>query len=598
MAYRYEKIDKDTEEIVIDGWEKGIAASPFKGLADIKNANISSMPGQIMSNYQRMQQSPVFTNGSFTASLSNVVISSTNALQRGEWVLINSSSITNLTNGTYYYVLSNTGGNVNLSLTYEGTLINTFGTTGTAGFVPIHMGKPIAYAIDYGLSPTLDSYYILDATGYVWKNPPGAQSGSTGLGTWSLIDHNAAPGFSSTSGLFVYGSFVHVVTDQIYYKDTATAASIGAAWTALATSTTMSITNNHYCLIGRGSGSGTVFITDGSQIDTLAVIPGMTYDAANGSTYTWSLGALKLPFTDTATVLAEITVSGGFQLIIGAMQNLLYVWDELSPLYAPIVLPENNTQQLVSVNNLVFVFPGSKGNVYVTNGSSVTTVMTVPDYIANSTGGNEDPYFSWGGTMYLRGRVWFSVKAPNCGGVWSFVPTVSYYAEQDTGMALRLENQNSYNGYTGLATVMFPASLPTDQQVNGPQYYTGWDDGTNGVSAVPYGVDFSGSIPYLGGIIIETDAIPTGTALNPQSFSQIEYKLATALVSGESVSINYRVDLNAGWATCGSVNQPSGPLSGYFTVNFQDTQWLQLQIILSSTNTTPSFVPLKEVRIR
>jgi hypothetical protein len=42
MAYR-----KEGDEIVIDGWEKGIAPSPFEGISDMRVANINNIPGTV-----------------------------------------------------------------------------------------------------------------------------------------------------------------------------------------------------------------------------------------------------------------------------------------------------------------------------------------------------------------------------------------------------------------------------------------------------------------------------------------------------------------------------------------------------------------------
>jgi hypothetical protein len=42
MAYR-----KEGDEIVIDGWEKGIAPSPFEGISDMRVANINNVPGTV-----------------------------------------------------------------------------------------------------------------------------------------------------------------------------------------------------------------------------------------------------------------------------------------------------------------------------------------------------------------------------------------------------------------------------------------------------------------------------------------------------------------------------------------------------------------------
>lgn len=670
MAYHY---DQNTGELIIDGFETGIAASPFKGMGDIKSGNITTLPGQISISYNRLlqSQSKTITNSLSGSTTSTLSYSGGSQLLHGTWILIVSSTITNLTPTQYYYILSNSGGspaNITLALDYEGAVITNFGVTGSAQFSVVPMGQPIAWASDNSSSFPSFSYYILDANGRVWKNPPGASSSTTGLGIWSLIDYTPVSGAGPLNGLFIYGAYVFVVSNGLYYKGTGTVAHLGhaTAWVKWMPTGVASYTQGvyHYSLVNINS---LVVICNGSQIDTFSVVPGTApsgFDPTNAATYTYTPAAVLLPYLDEATVLAQIVVSGGTNIVIGGLMNALYFWQpgSSSAAFTPLYLAENFTQNLVTVNNLVYVFAGSKGNIYITNGSSITTAMTVPDYVANSTGSNQDPFYVWGGAMYLRGRIWFSVKAPNCGGIWSFTPTINYFPEQDVGLALRLENQNSYGTYAGFATILIPSQASTDQQANGAQYYAGWDDGTAGASSNPYGIDFSDTIPAVNGAIIETDAIPTGTFLRKDTFKKIEYKLATAplsvttttllskgatsavlsiawagrtisqyiqfsdgeikqvlltngstavswaggllntvnaLIYLEMVVINYRTDLNAAWISpTGLLNFENSSISGYYPVDFEKTQWLQLQIILRSTPFTPTFTPLKELRIK
>jgi hypothetical protein len=117
-----------------------------------------------------------------------------------------------------------------------------------------------------------------------------------------------------------------------------------------------------------------------------------------------------------------------------------------------------------------------------------------------------------------------------------------------------------------------------------------------------YGIDYTGlgtnaSFP----VVIETDAIPTGTLTEKKTFSQIEYKLSTALDIGATVTIFYRKDLTAAWKTMGPVKIEANRLSGYFSAVFEKSQWLQLQVILipiTSSAATNSFVRLSELRLR
>lgn len=675
------KLDKETGDLVLSGFEEGIASSPLKGFGDIKSANIATINGEVSLSYGRARQTQSkFTLGSMTPSTSSTLIASSGSaiqagLLRGTWVIANSSSITNFTNGTHYYVLSSTNGNIQFALDYEGSVITNFGITGSAGFTVVPMGKPIAWAADSQDNPNFYSYYILDNTGLVWKTPPGAASAATPLGAWSLIDYTPVTNITDTSGLFIYGQYVHVITTAIYWKNTGSITGLGhtTPWAAMNDNSSSPIVlaggdAYHNAIVSIDNAVYFCGLDDNTQgansaVNSILVNPATSYNAGDESTYTYTPGAILIPLYDQATTLAQIVVQGGVNILVGGTQNVIYVWapGSSNAAFSPLFLAENYTQQMVTVNNLVFIFAGSKGNIYVTNASSVTVALTVPDYVADSMGGNQDPYFVWGGAMYLRGRIYFSVKAPNCGGIWSFIPTINYYPEQDVGYSLRCENQNSYGNYSGLATILFPNLLPTGQNANGPQYWAGWDDGTSGTSINPYGIDYSDTIPTFE-YLIESDAAPTGTFLQKKTFKQIEYKtavpfntlqLATAPAKGattatlavawtgtgtfqyilfstgeyractvtpgstaiawftgaltqaasttiytEMIQINYRTQLNGSWTTPSVLHLEAGTVSGYYTVDFQNTQWIQLQIIGRGTTLSPTFTPLVEVRIR
>lgn len=53
MAHRFEKTTNNTYDLIIDGFEKGIASSPYSGIANIRNLNTSYYPGVAYVNYKR-----------------------------------------------------------------------------------------------------------------------------------------------------------------------------------------------------------------------------------------------------------------------------------------------------------------------------------------------------------------------------------------------------------------------------------------------------------------------------------------------------------------------------------------------------------------
>lgn len=348
--------------------------------------------------------------------------------------------------------------------------------------------------------------------------------------------------------------------------------------------------------------------TGGSALDITTGASGTQYfttyypTSAGGKTnITFTPQRLNLPFFETSQSIAEL---GNF-VIIGCKGNVLYPWNQIAPTPGDLIpLPENDAARLLTVNNMVYVFAGRKANIYVTNGSTASLVFSVPDYCAGLDGTASsyiEPYFIWGGVMYQRGRVWFSVqdqtstKTGNCGGIWSFVPTQNFFIGQDTGLSLRLENRSSYNTYNGLSMVLLPSQ---NQQANGSQYWSAW---YSSITSPTYGIDFTDTVPGTP-VVIDTDFIPTGTMLEKESFTQIEYKLASPLASGESVGIAYRKNLTESFTSLSAVETDSSnalDLSGFFIASFEKTQWLQLRITLTPiAASSSSFTRLTEVRIR
>lgn len=324
-----------------------------------------------------------------------------------------------------------------------------------------------------------------------------------------------------------------------------------------------------------------------------------SYNPSVATTYIFTPQACTLPNFEIAQSLAE----AGNTLIIGCRSNVLYPWDQESPTAQGIInLPENNVVRMIPVNNMVYIFAGNKGNIYITNGSTASSVISVSDYCAGINGvpaSYVEPYFIWGGSDYIRGRVYFSLqdqtaaKTGNCGGVWSFVPTQNFFVGQDTGLSLRMENTNSYGTQNGMASVIVQNQV---QSAVGVQYFTGWQSTYSGAS---YGIDTSGIVASTTAIV-ETELISLGTFLEKVTPTQFLYKLAAPLAVGESVALNYRKNVTDAWTSCGTIIQESSsPLSGYTPTPDQNLQSVQMQAqLIPNGSGTGSFVRLLELRVR
>lgn len=715
MAFQ---VEKGSGDILINGWEKGIATSPHKGIASIKNANINTEMGEVMCNFIRSQQN--------TSAISSTTTPST--LAKLHWPVsfgtpyINQAvnigaGVSDLAAGIYWVstITGTTGAYlVEIVLIYNGLVAATWSAiTGSATIAIISLtSSPVSGALEtyFSGSATQYRYYIAETAGYVWVLDTGLDSSH-----WNLIDKTQKSGITG----------ITVCNGQLFVFQSGATAAISTKWTVLlgqgatpgAAGYNVSAMNNflnaptnaypgpHFCLVGHQS---TLNYTDANFVAT--IIPDSTSSLLNANVYSYgkftassttitvnplyagsfpvsgqtmtfntdttlysgigpdtvyyvkdanaSLGtftvattvngsaislsggaggqyfnsfnprfgtingnvvggtnstfigtpqACTLPAFETTQALAEL----GNTLIIGTSGNTLYQWDQVSAAAENFIpLAEASCAYLLTVNNVVFVFTGQKGNIYVTTGSAASGVLTVPDYLAGIPGTPTsyiEPYFTWGQAFFSRGRVFFSLqdqtasKTGNCGGIYSFVPSFfNPVSGEDAGLSLRLENFNSYGTYNGLANVLIPNQ---NQSAIGVQYFSGW---TSTISNGSYGIDTSGTTPYAdGSAIIETDILPSGEILGLQkkTFSNIEFKLSSPLVANESVTVNYRVNLTDAWASAGTViydnDTAAGSISGYISpLTFQNTQWLQLQIILTSTTSSPSFTRLTDLRIR
>lgn len=310
---------------------------------------------------------------------------------------------------------------------------------------------------------------------------------------------------------------------------------------------------------------------------------------------------VNLPFYESSKVLLEI----GNTILIGCRGSKVYPWNQQDATPSDVIaIPESDVVAMVNANNTAYILAGNKGNIYITNNVVASLALKVPDYCAGVPGSPNtyiEPYFTWGDVMYVRGRVYFSIldqtatKAGNCGGVWSFIPSQNIDPSQDVGLALRLENQNSYGTYNGYANILIPNE---EQQAVAPQYWSVWQNSYNDATA-SFGIDQTNSVPVTQSVI-ETDLVATGTMLDKVTFSQVEYKLATPLATSDSVELFWRQNGTAAWTSAGTPEQETDNLlSGYCKVNFQKTQWTQLRAIITTGGTAASsFVPLTELRLR
>jgi len=170
MAYRYEKNLNNEKDLVIDGFEKGIADSPYQGIANMRNFNTRYYEGVAYVNYKRQLGTTAGGNQVFTGSTSpsQLTLSGALTLVVGDAVTVSNSGgalPTGLAAATTYFVQAVAGSVFQLSATYGGSAITITGTgSGTNTVTLVQVKKP-----KFSCTSPAGLNYVLDSSGQVWK---------------------------------------------------------------------------------------------------------------------------------------------------------------------------------------------------------------------------------------------------------------------------------------------------------------------------------------------------------------------------------------------------------------------------------------------
>lgn len=592
----------ENKEIIINGWENGIADDPYSGIADIRNMNIISVPKESSVNFQTVQSSfSGFSGAVASASAANDTVTysgETGTPVAGMVVVFAGGSLpAGITAGTqsasadtniYWIGNVNTGTKTfKIYTDYARTSLVNITSDGTGTFGSINMTQP-RYTISTYLAGTGTYYFTLDSVGRCWATTgPAFPWSYLGNITRANANGNGLVAYTASNGtpyLFVFRNAL------IDWMSVATLGTWNYAWQTM--NTGASLAYSHHAIVAQRD--NVAYYCDkyylGSFFQTASGTP---FDPSNAGTYTWTSKALSLPYTDIAQCVVEL---GNIMLIAGTKQYI-YPWNGLTTSFQSLVLiadnfgladlstAQPNIPRMITLNTNTYIFAGVRGRIYITNATQAQLYKKIPDHLS----GTVEPYYIWGGIGFNKNQLYFGVIATandgtannNYGGLWAI--------DMDT-KAIRLVNQLSYASYAGYATTFLPI-LTTG---SGSGFFVGWDSGSS-----TYGIDstissgYSTYIPY-----IDTDNIPIGTLLKPTTSNNMEWKLAKPLTAGEGIKVSYRTDLSQSFTLVWE-DTTVGVFSSSSSINWNNAQWIQFRIETKSTGVnTSSFVRLTELRLR
>jgi hypothetical protein len=424
--------------------------------------------------------------------------------------------------------------------------------------------------------------FILDDNGRVWW-----VQNTGGVITNNLI-YLGNDTLTGTTGraISVFGNYIIVfrtsTTDylQVQNIENGTDLDSGSGWIYGWESVSSVTQNPRATIVGTDQA---LYYGNSGRLGSILTTAGSTFIPSDTATYTKNVSALDIPPGDDVISIGQL----GTNLLVGGRQNYIYPWDRISTsFYYPLVCSENYISKIITSNSTAYIFAGNRGRIYQTNGSNIEIFKKVPDSIT----GEVEPYFSWGDAIYWKNQLYFSFSATTNAGVTVSTVAGVWAIDLPTG-AFRYTNKLSYDSYSGTTTVLVQNIISSSPAGGG--FYIGW------VNSGTYGVDTTSSTPYTGGqATIDMDLIPVGTFLTKKTFQNAEWKLSTPLVSGESISIYYRQNINEAFALLGTTTTAGFLSDQPYPVTFEMGQWIQLRAVLTSTASSPSYVRLRELRLR
>lgn len=650
-------------DILINGFNNGIGVDPYSGLTDLKSVNPISIPNEASVSFSTglVSAAPNVQNQPATVTTANnlLLIPLSFKTESYQWVTFSSVGSSGLTIGRPYLIFffGTSGANVEYTLYTTASSANTGGAFPPTNQITISGNSSVTWSTvvpsTINFQQKSKAYnFALDSNGRIWSDRYlTGTGGGTATNSWVYIG-NDTDSTSDGNGLLVFttvhngtgGTSTPTTFDewlfvwrrsqidytQISSQGSNTTVTWVDGWNYILTTGT---TTGHSAYLNTGTNTAnphSALVTpdaranfvDGNYLGNFYQnIPGpgsnyVGFDPTTGGTWTPQTMTAILPAVEVGQCLAFVNQ----YLLIGTKSNFIYPWD-LSPAdntySTPLIqLPENNTACMVTVGNNAYIFAGTRGNIYVTNGSQASFYKKVPDHIS----GQVEPYFQWGAgssvaievspqcATYSKNRLYFGISGSyqaggnitKYGGLWC--------VDINSGVIFNAQQMSygTYNGYISCVS-MNTANTANDFSYGstiGYGLFMGWSDGANPT----FGIDVDIATPYINGAsMIVSDVIPVGTLLKLMTPYQFEIKTSMPLLTGESIALSAGYSLadytTGNMTPIGTVSGGANThgasvvISGNLPTTVQGQQWLIIQATLTGIASNPSYNRLTQIRV-
>lgn len=314
-------------------------------------------------------------------------------------------------------------------------------------------------------------------------------------------------------------------------------------------------------------------------LDKLHMGNGGTVATVNTSG-TFTAAALTLP---TGYKVKSLSVVGDY-LAIGTWRGTniydfedgtLFLWDGTSSTYNSFIdLKESGINALLNVNNTLYAWAGTKGNLYVFTGQNLTKVKRIAP-VADAKYADIFPgaVTDWHGIAHF-GFAGLTDDTALTSGVYTYGSISKNYPS-----ALNFEYPISTGTVTG-ATLQI-GSVFADGPTN---LYVGYRDNTT------YAIDLISQTAPQVTTNYDSLIFDSGDPFRKKLFTTWNLQLTKVLAASEVVQIQYKLDRATSWTTLGSASfATDGAIKEKRFNSFLEAKEIQVRMnFTSSTTTSPA----------
>ena len=557
--------------IKIKDFNKGIADSPLNGFADMRNVNIDTLKGVAKTGNSVLPYIPPhFADQTFTADAGTDILTfadhnydfdsnDSSVGGTGQPIRFTTTAAdlpAPLAVDTTYFLINENATNkeYKVATTYEnagdGTAIDITDTgTGTHTGATITLNTPL-----YGTVDSDGKSYISDNNGNVWRI-------TAQIELLTGNDHNSSDGLVAWKGYLFNFNGTDINTFNI---------STGT-WTNSWQSITSSTFHNR-AIVGRDD---RIYFCNKHGIGSILEKEGQTFDPASGATYTYTALALELPDSDDTKWISEL----GSNLMIATNRGRVYPWDRVSDSFDVPIQMSEDIDIMIDVNNLLYIAGGTKGNIYVTNGTTTQKINQLPSFLNNNSAYFRD-------VSKTEAEIIFAVDNQGVGddlfgGVWAL--------DTNTNSLILKNKVSSSDGYN-VNSINVILSANTTSAFYVAHGYE--DDGM---------IDIYNSSRYYENneAIITSQYYTVGTKYFPRTIEKLEVEFTDTLGTVDDFAVYYRTNLGDSWTLIASDSGDATPITKLYEYPLSlDVENIQIKITMDSSNfATAAFTPLKEIRI-